>query len=922
MDYKPTLNLPKTSFPMKAELATREPETVAFWDKNKVYNKLIVQNRDRPIFLMHDGPPYANGHIHFGHILNKVLKDVVVKYKNMTGWRSEFVPGWDCHGLPIELMAEQELGEKRTALDKLRFRSACKECASRFVSIQRDEFERVGVLADWEHPYLTMDPAYEATIAREFGKFVGAGLIYTGKRPIYWCPSCKTALAEAEVEYEDHTSPSIYVKFKLIANLAQSAIRNSKSEIFLVIWTTTPWTIPANLAIALHPKLKYSLVRVGSEIWILADELIPHVMEDLGIKDYKILGPISPNELEGKRCKHPFIDRDSIVILGEHVTQDAGTGCVHTAPGHGREDYEVGLRYGLHPFAPVDEAGCFTEDVAVPWLIGKFVEDANAPIVNELNKVGALLKEDKVAHSYPHCWRCKKPIVFRATEQWFVSLNKGSLRQNALKEIDKVKWIPHWGRDRIYGMIQTRPDWCISRQRSWGVPIIAIVCTNCGAKSTSSELVARVADNFAKHGSDWWFEADIKEIVPKGYKCPDCSATDHFGREEDIIDVWFESGVSYAAVCENRAGHHVPVDLYLEGSDQHRGWFHSALLTSVATRKSAPYKTVLTHGFVVDGEGRKYSKSAGNYIPPEKVLNKHGAEILRLWASAEDYRDDIRFSDEIITRLVEAYRKIRNTCRFLLGNLYDFDPTRDQTDKLLEIDRYALARLAALVERLRTAYDNYEFHVVYHALSEFCTVGLSAFYLDILKDRLYCEKADGPLRRAAQTAIWRIVDALVRLMAPVFSFTAEEVWQHTPNFKDKPVSVFLAGVSKVEDVYKDDELLKRWERFIAVRGEVTKALEVARKDKLIGNPLEAKVVLECDKETAGFLKSFGDGLADLFIVSQVEFKSGTPFNVTVLKADGSKCARCWKYSTTVGEDASYPEVCKRCKCVVDSLPRI
>lgn len=931
-NYKNTLNLPQTEFPMKANLPEREPRQLAKWEEEKIYHRMIETRKGNPAYIFHDGPPYANGHLHLGHIVNKVLKDIVVKYKNMTGFCCEFIPGWDCHGLPIEIEVDKSLSKKK--MSQIEKRKACRDYASKFIGIQRDEFKRLGCFGRWEKPYQTMSFEYEASIAREFGKFVKGGYLYKGKKPIYWCASCRTALAEAEVEYDEHVSPSIYVKFRLADDKKLREGWKLKDEtIYLLIWTTTPWTIPANLAIALNPDLPYVAVKVGNEVWIAAEGLLDSVMKAVGRSYSTIVGKPKARELEHLKCRHPLIERDSLVILGEHVTLDAGTGAVHTAPGHGQEDYDVGQRYGLPVLAPIDDAGKFTEEAGLPWLTGVFVEDANAPIIKRLAEVGALLKVEDISHSYPHCWRCKKPIVFRSTDQWFISMKKNDLRKRALAEIEKVEWIPPWGKNRISGMVAARPDWCVSRQRLWGVPVVALVCGACDTSHTSYELVEQAAAIFEKEGADAWYVRPASDFVPKNFSCPACGEKSHFGKEPDILDVWFDSGVSYAAVLENMEGIKEKSDLYLEGSDQHRGWFHTALLSGVGTRGRAPYKRVLTHGFVVDGEGKKYSKSAKNYVPPDEIIKKNGVEILRHWVAAEDYRDDIRFSDEILTRCVEAYRKLRNTARYLLGNLYDFDPDKDSVadSELLELDRWALSEFAKVVKKVTDAYESFEFHAVTQVLGRFSSVEMSAFYLDILKDRLYTEKKDGKLRRSAQTALWRITDSMARIMAPIYSFLADEIWTSLPKKKGSPDSVFLAEMPKAEKI--DEALNKRWEKFILVRSAVTKALEEARADKFIGNSLAAKAVIECDGELEKFLRSFGNVLPDLFIVSQVSFGRAAGkymhasadtkgLKTAVENADGQKCARCWKYSESVSKDEKFPDICARCAGILKNENQI
>ena len=676
MDYKKTLNLPRTDFPMKANLAKREPVVMEKWEQLDLYAKLREVSKNRPRYVLHDGPPYANGHIHLGTALNKILKDMIVRSRQFMGYDSVYVPGWDCHGLPIEHQVEKELGEQRQGMSQLELRRRCREYAEKFVDIQRQEFKRLGVVGDWENPYLTMSYDYEATIARELGKFLTRGSVYKSKKPIYWCSSCRTALAEAEVEYEEHQSPSIYVKFPLIDSLGRKVSALNGQKVFVIIWTTTPWTIPANLAIALHPDYEYAVVKFGDEAWIIADGLVEEVMAKAEISDYEILARLAAADLEGMKCRHPFIDRESIIVQAPYVTLDAGTGCVHTAPGHGREDFETALKYDLEVYSPVDDDGCFTADV--PYFAGQFVFDANNGVNEKIAEQGSLVKKESITHTYPHCWRCKEPVIFRATEQWFISMESNDLRHNALQSIEKeVEWIPSWGQERIHGMIENRPDWCISRQRAWGVPITVFYCQECNEILADSAVLEHVVSRFAEKGADIWFAEEAVDLLPAGTKCSECGGST-FTKEMDILDVWFESGVSYAAVLEPREDLHSPAELYLEGSDQHRGWFHSSLLAAMGTRGHAPYRTVLTHGFVVDGAGRKMSKSLGNVIAPDEVIQKYGAEILRLWVAAEDYRDDIRISEEILQRLSEAYRRIRNTCRFLLGNLKDYDPERDR----------------------------------------------------------------------------------------------------------------------------------------------------------------------------------------------------------------------------------------------------
>jgi len=932
MDYKDTLNLPKTEFPMRGNLPQNEPKQVEKWDKEQRYFQILEANRGKPRFILHDGPPYANGNIHIGHALNKILKDIIIKYKAMTGHFAPYVPGWDCHGLPIELQVEKNVGRaKKLAMSKAEIRKLCKEYAEKYISIQREEFKRLGVLGDWEKPYRTLEPQYEAQEVRELGKFVASGALYRKKKPVYWCASCVTALAEAEVEYDDHTSTSVYVKFPVLDGGARM---NVDGNTFVVIWTTTPWTLPANQAIAVHPKFTYRRVKTPQGDLIVSQELVEQVMQAIGLeaKDYEIFpGSWTGAELEGVVCRHPWLDRDSNIVLGDYVTQDQGTGCVHIAPGHGQEDYEVGMRYGLPVIAPVDPEGRFTAEAGD--LQGESVFKADPRIVQKLIEHNALLKEDKLTHSYPHCWRCKKPVIFRATEQWFISMEKNDLRNQALRAIDEVKWIPPWGRDRIRGMLEARPDWCISRQRSWGVPIPAVYCKRCNQAVFTQAICNHVAAIFEKEGSDAWFTRPVSELIPADLKCPDCGGQD-FSREEDILDVWFDSGVSHASVVEQDPRLGGRADLYLEGSDQHRGWFHTALLTSLATRDRAPYVSVLTHGFTLDGKGRKMSKSLGNTIAPQDIAKKFGAEILRLWVAAEDYREDVRISDEILNRLVEAYRRVRNTMRFLISNLYDFDPSQDRVpvEKLDEIDRWILQRTESLLSRCRDAYEKCEFHVVYHSVNNFCAVDLSAQYLDIVKDRLYCEGTHSTKRRAAQTTLYRILDVLVHLTAPILSFTTEEVWNYLPGKAARPKSVFLSEIPQPDLSFTDVKLMEKWEQIFHERGVVLKTLEQARTDKVIGHSLDAKVFLyQSHPERSSLHEMIAadpQKLADLLIVSQVAVGTDRGFedlsedlkvlSYSVSKADGAKCERCWKYDVKVGVDHNHPTVCPRCARVLNA----
>ncbi|MBF0492122.1 MAG: isoleucine--tRNA ligase [Deltaproteobacteria bacterium] len=924
-DYKNTLNLPKTDFPMKADLPNKEPERLKFWANQGTYRKLISNNISKPKYVLHDGPPYANGHIHFGHILNKTLKDFIVKYKNMSGSLTEFIPGWDCHGLPIELQVDKDLGAKKREMSVVQIREACREYANKYVDIQREEFKRLGIFARWETPYLTMNYAYEAATLRELGKLVKNGLVYRGRKPVHWCMSCNTALAEAEVEYEDHQSPSVHVKFPLLSLWEGAGEALKTKKVSVLIWTTTPWTLAANVAVALHKGFAYVALEVAeNEVLIVAEGLLDSVRKQLGLESARVLDRINSKKLEGLDCQHPFLARKSKVVLSDHVTLEAGTGCVHIAPGHGQEDYEVGLKYQLPVLNPVDSRGAYTSEVGIEAWVGKKVFDANTLVVNLLQENQMLLKTEEITHSYPHCWRCKKPVIFRSTEQWFVSMKEGDLRHRALDAIRRTAWIPPWGRDRIYGMVENRPDWCISRQRSWGVPIVAFLCKKCRQALIRQELIEKVAALFEQEGADAWFKRSAEELLPQGTKCSACAHSE-FEKEDDILDVWFDSGVSFAVVLEQETNLAFPANLYLEGSDQHRGWFHSSLLAAMGTRNQAPYQSVFTHGFVVDGQGKKYSKSAKNYTPPENLIKKMGAEILRLWVAAEDYRGDIRVSDEIISRLTETYRKIRNTLRYLLGNLYDFNPAKDAVpyERLQELDHWALDAYARLTKKLKAAYESFEFHQIYHALNQFCTVELSSFYLDILKDRLYTYGPQGPERRAAQTVLFQLVKGISLWMAPLLSFTAEETWTYIAAFEGKTESVFWMPLEEAPAAWIQEELSLKYTKIRAIREEALKALELARKDKVIGSSLEAQVRLSAEGETLKLLKAYEKQWATLLIVSQalVVYEIENPnhqnenlgeLQIQVVLAEGKKCERCWTYSTTVGKQAARPEVCDRC----------
>jgi len=956
MDYKKTLNLPKTKFPMKANLNQREPQMLKRWDKMDLYGTLKEKNSGREPFILHDGPPYANGHLHLGHTVNKVLKDIIVKSRIMTGHYAPFVPGWDCHGLPIEHNVEKQLGSKKKEMPKLSIRRACRKYAEKFVKIQRQEFERLGVLGDWDNPYLTMNYGYEASIAREFCHIFLHGHVVKSTKPVYWCPTCVTALAEAEVEYAPHKSESITVKFPCAEScinwLKEKCGKAVNGNTYILIWTTTPWTLPANRAVAVHPDFEYSVVKIPSqallraglpepgkddhEIWIVASKRLMPVISSLGLEqsDIEILAEFTGAELENLEVHHPFLERTGPIINAAYVTLDSGTGIVHIAPGHGVEDYDSSRKYHLEVYSPVDDHGKFTKEVEK--FQGLNIFQANPEIVELLKSSGRLVHQEQIEHSYPHCWRCKRPVIFRATAQWFISMDNKGLRKEALKNIMEVKWIPSWGRERIYGMVEARPDWCISRQRAWGVPITVFMCKQCQTPFLDQDTADRIVKIFQEEGADSWFARPPEDFLSAGASCPSCGSRE-FEKEEDILDVWFDSGVSHAAVLERRDDLSWPADMYLEGSDQHRGWFQSSLLTSVATRHQAPYRQVLTHGFVVDAQGKKMSKSVGNVIPPEKVIKRFGAEILRLWVSAEDYQDDIKISDEILQRLTEAYRKIRNTIRYLLGNLFDFNPEKDALplNEMEPIDRWALTRCRQVMENVQSGYGNYRFHVVFHRLYQFCTVDLSALYLDILKDRLYCELPYGRLRRSAQTAMYEICKNLILTMAPVLSFTSEEAWMHLSG--DEHSSVFFQAFPELPPAALNDQETAYWESIWKLRNELTKALELARREKRIGLALDARVLVQLP-EKAEFIpgEDLKETLKLVTIVSQLEIVNDFThdqveeghvweseeipgLSCLVVPALGAKCERCWTWSEQVGQDELFPNVCPRCAKVLRKL---
>lgn len=923
MDYSKTLNLPETEFPMRAGLPEREPEFLKYWEENKIYEKKQELHAGHKKFVLHDGPPYANGKIHMGTALNKILKDIIMKYKYAQGFDTPYVPGWDTHGMPIEHAAIKNLGLNRHELDTLVLRKECHDYALKWIDEQRTDFKRLGVLGDWDHPYITMTHDYEAVQIHVFGEMAKKGYIYKGKKAVYWCPHCETALAEAEIEYGEEKSPAIFVKMPLVKDNGMLPEAAQGKPAYIVIWTTTPWTMPANVAIALHPDFEYAWVECEGEILFMAKEMLEAVGKVCKKDLSNIIGTCKGKDMEYAECRHPFetIDRKSLVVLADYVTLEAGTGCVHTAPGHGADDFETGVRYNLPIICPVDGSGKLTAEAGADFA-GMFVFDANVPIIKYLAGLNRLFGKENIRHQYAHCWRCKNPIIYRATEQWFASVD--GFREEALNAIaNDVQWIPSWGEARIHNMVADRHDWCISRQRVWGVPIPIFYCEDCNEHLVNDDTINAVADLFAKEGSDAWWAHSAEEILPQGTKCPKCGGT-HFRKESDIMDVWFDSGSSHAAVCKTRPELAWPADMYLEGSDQHRGWFQSSLLTSVATEGKAPYRAVLTHGYVVDGEGRKMSKSVGNTVAPQEVIAQYGADIIRLWAASSDYKADIRISKEILKQLSEVYRKIRNTIRYILGNTNDFNYETDKVEfkDMLELDRWALMHMQLLKKEVSAAYESYDFHVLYHAIHNFCSVEMSSYYLDILKDRLYAYKADSFERRSAQTAMYEIMLDLVVMIAPVLSFTMEEVWQFMKKPASMPESVFMMPWPECKEEYIDEALESKWNNFIEIRSEITRVLEGARRAKTIGHSLDAKVELHATGEALAILRSVEGDLATLLIVSQAKLVEGLAggveatgredLKVTVQAAEGEKCERCWIYSDTVGKDAEHPTVCARC----------
>lgn len=925
MSYDDTLFLPKTSFPMRAGLSKKEPEMLKKWKKDRIYEKVMKRTKGNEVFILHDGPPYANGKIHIGTAYNKVLKDFIVKYRSMMGYYSPYVPGWDTHGLPIETEVIKSYKLKRDALPPIEFRRKCKEFTSKYIKTMTEQFKRLGVWGDWENPYITFKPQYEAKQIEIFGEMAKKGYIYKGLKPVYWCTTCVTALADAEVEYDDHTSPSIYVIFKVKDDACKfEELRDAN----LIIWTTTPWTLPGNTGVALHPDFEYTLFESKGKKYVVATELLEDFSRNTGIEIENTIKIFRGTDFEGVVLKHPFIDRDSPVVFADYVTLETGTGAVHTAPGHGLEDYETGVEYNLEIISPLDNYGKFTDEV--PKFAGMFCQDADSAIISYLKELGVLLGTGDITHSYPHCWRCKNPIIFRATEQWFTSIE--GFREEALKAIDNVQWFPASSINRIRSMVENRSDWCISRQRTWGVPLPIFYCSKCEKEIINDTTLNAVIELFAREGSDSWFVKSASEILPAGFTCPLCGGTE-FTKEKDIMDVWFDSGTSHAAVLGTHKELRWPADLYIEGSDQHRGWFQSSLLTAVSARGKAPYRNVLTHGFTVDGEGKKMSKSLGNTVSPEEVIQKYGADIIRLWTVSSDYSADIRISGEILGQLVDSYRKIRNTLRFILGNLNGFSPETDsiRPDELDKIDKWLLHRLQVITKSVLKSYKNWQFHTIAKELQNFCNIDLSSFYLDIVKDRLYCS---GPTKKrtSSQTVLYHTLLNLLSLLAPVLSFTTEEAYLtlkneiHTPGGVKSEESIHLTELPSVNNHYMDGESAKIWDTLIEVRKDVLKQIEVLRAEKKIGHSLESVVELYAGENTYELLKENEEELAPLFVVSGVNLKrknqspagvyKGALVDVEVHKSVAKKCERCWRYLESVGTDDKYPDLCERCASVI------
>ncbi len=931
VEYKKTLNLPQTTLGMRANATMREPQIQKFWEENNIYEKMIEQRDKNNSFILHDGPPYLSSEkIHVGTALNKILKDILIKYKSQKGFYAPYVPGYDGHGLPIENAVVKKIKGGRHAITETELRTKCREFAHKNLKGQENEFRRLGVLGNWENPYLTINPEYEAEQIRVFGEMYKKGYIEKGLKPVYWCAACETALAEAEVEYADHTSTSIYVRFqfdeKSSDKINNEILKNSNNKpIYAIIWTTTPWTIPSNMAISMHPRFEYTFFEYNNNIYVVAQELLSSFLSDVEWEesDIKVVGSCKGQDLELLETQHPLVNRKSPIILGEHVTLEAGTGSVHTAPGHGLEDYEVGCKYNIEVFSPLDGAGVWTDIVGIPELVGIPYYKGNSMVIEMLEAKKALLKQQDIQHSYPHCWRCKKPVIYRATPQWFVKVDK--FRDKALNAIKNVKWVPASGENRIGNMVEGRTDWCISRQRAWGVPIPIFYCEDCGEVICNDETIEKIAKMFEKESSDAWVKYSAEELLPEGFKCPKCGKT-HFKKERDIMDVWFDSGVSWKAVVEKRSEElgHTPVDLYLEGSDQHRGWFQSSLLTSIATQEKAPYKGVLTHGFVFGEDGRKMSKSLGNYIRPDDIIKNYGADILRLWAASVDYRNDIKIGNNIVGQLAEIFKKTRNTARFLMGNIFDFNPQEDYVcyDDLKLIDKFALHKLNKLVAEVTEAFENYEFYKYFQCLQNFAAVDLSSFYLDIVKDRLYTAGKKSLSRRACQTVLYETLQTLVRILAPVMPHQAEDIWQNMPDMhKNGLISVLLTNWPTIHSTWTNEALEKDFSKILETREVVTRAIEPLRAEKKVGSSLEVAVFVKSENNS-DILKANQDDLCDIFITSQAYITEEKPNNILneyseegytvwVTKAEGEKCERCWKYRK-LGEHQGYETICSDC----------
>ena len=930
VDLKQTVNLPHTRFSMKANLSQAEPKMLERWAAEDIYGQIRRACAGRPAYVLHDGPPYANGRIHLGTAFNKILKDFIVKSKTMAGFDSPYVPGWDCHGLPIEIKVDSELGARKAKMSVAEIRAECRKYAEKYVDLQRTDFKRLGVFGRWDDPYLTMSAHYQSVIAGAFVEFLDRGYVYKGLKPVHWCIRDRTALAEAEVEYANHSSPSIWVRFELTSDPAKIDAALAGKHVYGLIWTTTPWTLPANMAIAFHPKYEYVAVAVDGAVYIVAADLLNVTAGKCGWRDYDVVARFPGARLEGAAFRHPFLERDSLGILADHVTLEQGTGAVHTAPGHGQEDYVVCQRYGIETYCPVDAGGRFYHAGGAAGrlpeeLIGKTVWEGNPVVMEILRAHHALLHSEKVEHSYPHCWRCHKPTIFRATEQWFIGMDRNDFRQHALDAIKQVSWMPDWGQERISNMIATRPDWCISRQRVWGVPIIVFYCDRCREPLTGRKILEGIVRLFAEHTADVWYQRSAAELLPPGVACARCGGTE-FSKESDILDVWFDSGSSHLAVLTPANDLPWPADLYMEGGDQYRGWFHSSLLVGVGLKGCSPYRACALNGWVLDGEGRAMHKSLGNSIEPEEIIKHHGADLIRLWTASVEFNEDVRISETILTRLQEAYRKLRNTFRYLLGNLAGFDPRTDAVpvDEMLELDQWILVRAESLTASCRAWYEEFAFHKVYRALYDFATVDLSALYLDVLKDRLYTAATKSPARRSAQTALYRLAYALVRLVAPILSFTAEEVWTHM----GRPGSVHLELFPEARELTESLSGAHRkraanWDRLIKVREDVLKSLEEARQAKFIGAPLEARVRLTADSGLYPLLEEYARELPALFIVSQVQVAhapvAAPEISVSIERADGAKCERCWKYTTDTGADPRFPTICAACAGAVAEM---